>query len=98
LRGSSLDELPQLWNVLRGDMSLVGPRPMMTNQRPLYPGSAYYRLLPGLTGPWQVAGRSETSFAARADFDADYERDLSLATDLRLILRTVAVVLKGTGC
>ncbi|HMO72376.1 MAG TPA: sugar transferase [Paracoccaceae bacterium] len=98
LRRSSLDELPQLWNVLRGDMSLVGPRPMMTNQRPLYPGSAYYRLLPGLTGPWQVAGRSETSFAARADFDADYERDLSLATDLRLILRTVAVVLKGTGC
>lgn len=98
LRRSSLDELPQLWNVLRGDMSLVGPRPMMTNQRPLYPGSAYYRLRPGLTGPWQVAERSATSFAARADFDTAYERDLSLATDLRLLVRTVGVVLKGTGC
>lgn len=98
LRKSSLDELPQLWNVLTGDMSLVGPRPMMTSQRPLYPGSAYYRLRPGLTGPWQVAERSATSFAARADFDAAYERDLSLATDLRLLARTVRVVLKGTGC
>ena len=98
LRKSSLDELPQLWNVLRGDMSLVGPRPMMTSQRPLYPGSAYYRLRPGLTGPWQVAERSATSFAARADFDTAYERDLSLATDLRMLVRTVAVVVKGTGC
>ena len=54
IRKSSLDELPQLWNVLRGDMSLVGPRPMMPDQTALYPGRAYYALRPGLTGFWQI--------------------------------------------
>jgi lipopolysaccharide/colanic/teichoic acid biosynthesis glycosyltransferase len=97
LRKSSLDELPQLWNVLTGDMSLVGPRPMMLNQQALYPGSAYYRLRPGITGPWQTSGRNDTSFGARAEFDADYDRTLSLGTDLRLLFRTVGVVLKCTG-
>ncbi|QYK42468.1 MAG: sugar transferase [Paracoccaceae bacterium] len=98
LRRSSLDELPQLWNVLRGDMSLVGPRPMMTSQRDLYHGASYYRLRPGITGHWQTAGRNATSFAARAEFDRVYEENLSLATDLRILGRTVGVVLKGTGC
>jgi lipopolysaccharide/colanic/teichoic acid biosynthesis glycosyltransferase len=97
LRKSSLDELPQLWNVLKGDMSLVGPRPMMVCQQPLYPGHAYYRLRPGITGPWQVSARNESSFADRARFDAGYDRDLSFATDVRLLLATVAVVLHGTG-
>ena len=97
LRKSSLDELPQLWNVLRGDMSLVGPRPMMLNQQSLYPGEAYYRLRPGITGYWQTAGRNKTTFEARADFDAAYEADLTLMADLRILAKTVGVVLKGTG-
>ncbi len=98
LRTSSLDELPQLWNVLRGDMSLIGPRPMMPEQRSLYPGKAYFRLRPGLTGHWQTAGRNATSFAARADYDATYDRELSLLTDIKILFRTVGVVLRGTGC
>jgi lipopolysaccharide/colanic/teichoic acid biosynthesis glycosyltransferase len=97
LRKSSLDELPQLWNVLKGDMSLVGPRPMMPNQRRLYAGLAYYALRPGVTGPWQVSDRNDATFAARADFDVNYARTLSLPNDLRLLARTVAVVLRGTG-
>lgn len=97
LRKTSMDELPQLWNVLTGDMSLVGPRPMMPSQQLLYPGRAYYTLRPGLTGPWQVSDRNGCTFAKRAEFDRDYEQSLSLATDLRLLLRTVSVVLKGTG-
>lgn len=97
LRKTSLDELPQLWNVLVGDMSLVGPRPMMPSQQPLYPGSAYYRLRPGITGMWQVSSRNNSGFAERAVFDQEYERRLSLLTDLRLILATLSVVLQGTG-
>jgi lipopolysaccharide/colanic/teichoic acid biosynthesis glycosyltransferase len=97
LRKSSLDELPQLWNVLRGDMSLVGPRPMMPGQRVLYPGRAYFRLRPGITGPWQVSHRNGTTFAARAGFDAAYEREMSFLTDTRLLLATVRVVLRATG-
>jgi exopolysaccharide production protein ExoY len=98
LRRTSLDELPQLWNVLRGDMSLVGPRPMMPDQQRLYPGTAYFRLRPGITGSWQVSARNQSTFAARADYDATYDRDLSLATDAAILLRTVGVVLRGTGC
>ena len=98
LRRTSLDELPQLWNVLRGDMSLVGPRPMMVNQQEMYAGEAYYALRPGITGYWQTAGRNRTSFAARAGIDTDYEAEVSLATDLRILWRTVSVVLRGTGC
>lgn len=97
LRRSSLDELPQLWNVLRGDMSLVGPRPMMLNQRSLYPGLDYDALRPGITGPWQVSARNETSFADRAQFDTSYYYTLSLATDLRLLRATFRVVLRATG-
>lgn len=97
LRKSSLDELPQLWNVLTGDMSLVGPRPMMTSQTSLYPGEAYYRLRPGITGPWQVSQRNESSFADRARFDNDYEHDLSLRTDVGILLATVRVVVRATG-
>ena len=97
IRKSSLDELPQLWNVLKGDMSLVGPRPMMPTQAKLYPGRAYYSLRPGLTGFWQISSRNETSFAGRAAYDTAYARRLSLLTDILVLLATVRVVLRGTG-
>lgn len=97
LRKTSLDELPQLWNVLKGDMSIVGPRPMMVDQQELYPGQAYYLLRPGITGPWQVSDRNEGSFAGRAAYDANYHADLSLATDLSILIRTVSVVVRRTG-
>jgi exopolysaccharide production protein ExoY len=97
LRKTSLDELPQLWNVLKGDMSLVGPRPMMPGQQELYPGTAYYALRPGITGTWQISDRNQSSFAARAGFDADYEERLSFLGDLHILASTVGVVLRGTG-
>ncbi|MCI5112795.1 MAG: sugar transferase [Marivita sp.] len=98
LRKTSLDELPQLWNVLKGDMSLVGPRPMMVDQQSMYPGSAYYALRPGITGFWQVSVRNESSFAERAQYDAEYLRKVTLAEDLCVMFKTVGVVTKGTGC
>ncbi|MBV2359615.1 sugar transferase [Thalassococcus sp. CAU 1522] len=98
IRKSSIDELPQLWNVLRGDMSLVGPRPMMLDQQDIYPGTAYYALRPGVTGFWQVSVRNESSFAERANFDTAYLRELSFKTDLKVLFKTVQVVLRGTGC
>jgi lipopolysaccharide/colanic/teichoic acid biosynthesis glycosyltransferase len=97
LRRTSLDELPQFWNVLIGDMSVVGPRPMMPSQRDLYPGQAYYALRPGVTGLWQVGERNNTSFASRARFDADYYSIMSFWTDVVIILRTTRVVMRGTG-
>lgn len=97
IRKTSLDELPQLYNVLVGDMSLVGPRPMMLCQKELYPGRAYFSLRPGVTGYWQTSDRNTCAFRDRADFDESYDRDLSFATDVAVLLRTVAVVLRGTG-
>ncbi|SFE78739.1 Sugar transferase involved in LPS biosynthesis (colanic, teichoic acid) [Roseivivax sediminis] len=97
IRKCSIDELPQLWNVLIGDMSMVGPRPMMQQQRSLYPGESYYELRPGITGNWQVTERNETSFAARARFDDAYAETLSFSGDMSLLARTVSVVLRCTG-
>lgn len=97
LRKSSADELPQLWNVLKGDMSLVGPRPMMVCQKELYPGSAYYSLRPGITGPWQISDRNDSEFKSRALFDTRYNQQVSLRTDFAILLRTVGVVFRGTG-
>lgn len=97
LRKTSLDELPQLWNVLRGDMSLVGPRPMTTEQKSLYPGRAYYEMRPGITGNWQVSDRNESNFAERAIFDEQYFRKTSLKTDMALLYQTIWVVIRGTG-
>lgn len=98
LRKTSMDELPQLWNVFTGEMSIVGPRPMMPEQLPLYPAPGnYFALRPGITGEWQVSDRNENSFAHRATVDARYHARLSLWADLRILFRTVSVVLRGTG-
>lgn len=97
IRKTSLDELPQFFNVLVGDMSVVGPRPMMPEQTSLYPGTAYYRMRPGITGFWQISERNECSFAERAIHDSNYDRALSLRTDVTVVLRTVSVVMAGTG-
>lgn len=97
LRKFSLDELPQFWNILVGDMSLVGPRPMFPEQQSSYRGTAYFRLLPGLTGLWQVSVRNQSSFADRAIYDTRYAETMSLVTDIRIILQTFFVVVRGTG-
>lgn len=97
LRRASLDELPQFWNVLRGDMSLVGPRPMMPDQQKMYPGHAYFRMRPGITGPWQVEARNSISFSRRADYDDRYEREMGFWGDVRLLAATVGVVLTCKG-
>jgi exopolysaccharide production protein ExoY len=99
LRATSLDELPQLWNVLKGDMSLVGPRPMMLDQASLYPDmDTYTQMRPGITGLWQVSERNESRFADRAKFDLTYLKSMSLWTDMSILFRTVTVVMKRTGC
>ena len=98
LRSTSADELPQLWNVLIGDMSLVGPRPMLPEQRPLYPGTAYFELRPGMTGLWQISDRNACSFAARAVHDAQYANSISLWVDASILIKTIGVVIRGTGC
>lgn len=97
IRKTSLDELPQLWNVLTGDMAIIGPRPIMRDQKSIYPGQAYYEMRPGLSGYWQTSDRNETSFADRALYDTRYYHDLSFTTDVTLIFRTLRVVLKCTG-
>ena len=97
LRKTSLDELPQLINVLVGDMSLVGPRPMMTCQQSLYSGDSYYKMRPGLTGLWQVSARNNSDFTDRVRFDNAYAKRVSLGTDLSVLVRTVGVVIRCTG-
>lgn len=97
LRKCSIDELPQLWNVFIGDMSLVGPRPMMPEQQDLYPGLAYYTQRPGITGTWQVSERNHSTFADRARFDTSYVANLSFVNDIKILFQTVRVVLVGTG-
>lgn len=97
LRKTSMDELPQLWNVLTGDMSLVGPRPMMVSQRSSYAGTSYFHMRPGITGLWQVSDRNECLFSDRVYFDDTYWRTMSLWTDLTLLIKTVFVVVRGTG-
>lgn len=99
LRKTSLDELPQVWNVVRGDMSLVGPRPVTAEELERYGRhrTAYCSLRPGITGLWQVRGRNDVSYAARVAMDADYARRASLALDVGLVLGTVPAVLRLTG-
>ena len=100
LRRTSLDELPQLWNVVGGEMSLVGPRPPIPSEVELYEQHHYARfeMKPGLTGPWQVAGRNEiTDFDQVVALEADYVRRWSLLEDVLMLLRTVPVVLRRHG-
>ena len=98
IRKTSIDELPQLWNVLRGDLSLVGPRPLMPEQVNMYPGICYFGATPGLTGLWQVEGRSNTAMSARAWFDQRYAAHVTFGTDLAILFKTVGSVVRGTGC
>lgn len=98
IRMTSLDELPQLINVLKGDMSLVGPRPMLPEQLPLYlHPEAYLALRPGITGLWQVSARNEAAFALRAVLDRAYLDRLSLREDLRIMAATFGAVVQATG-
>jgi lipopolysaccharide/colanic/teichoic acid biosynthesis glycosyltransferase len=99
LRRTSLDELPQLWNVLRGEMSLVGPRPPIQYEVDAYPARAFRRFAvrPGLTGLWQVSGRSLVTFSEMIDLDIEYVERRSLLLNLKIIFLTVPTVLHGKG-
>lgn len=99
LRRTSLDELPQLWNVLRGDMSLVGPRPVIRQELSFYGDDLnyYYMTKPGMTGLWQISGRSDTTYSTRVYLDAWYVKNWSLWNDITILAKTVGVVLKGKG-
>lgn len=99
LRKLSLDELPQLFNILRGEMSLVGPRPVVEDELELYEASAIYYLQtrPGLTGLWQVSGRNDVSYAARVAFDTHYVCNWSLVSDLMIVARTIPAVCLSRG-
>jgi lipopolysaccharide/colanic/teichoic acid biosynthesis glycosyltransferase len=99
LRRLSLDELPQLWNVIKGEMSLVGPRPFLPEQKALYGVTigGYVQALPGITGLWQVSGRNQLSFYERARLDEYYLEHRSFNLDLRILWRTVWIVMTGRG-
>ena len=99
LRKFSMDELPQLWNVVRSEMSLVGPRPMMLHQRDLY-GEAfgnYVQVTPGITGLWQVSGRNQTTFTRRAELDNEYIQCWSVWLDIYILFKTIKVVFGQKG-
>ncbi|QXQ07595.1 sugar transferase [Sphingosinicellaceae bacterium] len=100
LRKSSLDEIPQLLNVLYGQMSLVGPRPIVAAEIPRYGRyfREYCRVRPGITGLWQVSGRNAVSYQRRVALDTVYARNKSLAVDLFILGRTIPAVVSGRGC
>ncbi len=104
LRRHSLDELPQIWNVIRGDMALVGPRPLLPGEIAREYGAAAARVVsvrPGMTGSWQVSGgmngRNSLSYAERLRLDLAYARGSTLRSDLMILLRTVGAILRGSG-
>jgi lipopolysaccharide/colanic/teichoic acid biosynthesis glycosyltransferase len=99
IRKLSLDELPQFWNVLKGDMSLVGPRPCMERQRSLYgKGWEHYcAMRPGLTGLWQVSGRNRLSYAQRVELDVQYVSNWSFWLDIKILFKTVRTVIMSEG-
>ncbi|WP_052500886.1 sugar transferase [Jannaschia aquimarina] len=99
LRKSSLDELPQLWNVIRGDMSLVGPRPIVRAELPRYGCHAaeYMAERPGVTGLWQVSGRNDVSYDERVMMDVEYQQKMSFRLDIQIILGTLGAVIARTG-
>jgi undecaprenyl-phosphate galactose phosphotransferase len=99
LRKTSLDELPQLFNVLKGEMSLVGPRPIIQAEVPKYGKyiEDFYMVRPGVTGMWQTSGRSDTTYDERVQMDTWYVRNWNVWFDIVLIWRTISVVLKHKG-
>jgi exopolysaccharide production protein ExoY len=99
LRKTSIDELPQLLNIFRGDMSLVGPRPIVEAEMSHYGENIrqYLSVRPGLTGLWQVSGRSDVTYASRVKLDSAYVARMNFVTDLIIILKTVLVVLRTRG-
>jgi Undecaprenyl-phosphate galactose phosphotransferase WbaP len=99
LRRTSLDELPQLWNVLKGEMSLVGPRPIVREELARYGESVnyYLQIRPGITGVWQVSGRSDTTYEERVSMDGWYARNWSLWYDFVILVKTLAALVRGRG-
>ena len=99
IRKTSLDELPQLWNVVKGDMSLVGPRPVIEDELGRYAGDVDYYLMakPGMTGLWQISGRNDVDYETRVYFDSWYVKNWSLWNDIAILFKTVGVVLKRDG-
>jgi len=99
IRKYSIDELPQLWNVIKGDMSLVGPRPPVPKEVNIYSSSdrRRMRIIPGITCIWQVSGRSEIPFEEQVKLDEDYILSASFGTNIKLLLRTIPAVLFGKG-
>lgn len=99
IRKLSIDELPQLWNVLVGDMSIVGPRPITRAELDRYGKDRRYYLLvrPGITGLWQVSGRSNTSYERRIQLDRSYLENWSYAQDVSILLKTLPAVLRSEG-
>lgn len=100
LRKSSLDELPQLFNVLRGEMSIVGPRPIVAAEVKRYGSrfAAYCRVRPGITGLWQVSGRNDTTYRRRVALDTVYARHKCLTLDMKIVMMTVPAVIFARGC
>ena len=99
LRGTSLDELPQLINVLKGDMSLVGPRPIVQDEIGRY-GDRFnlcFSVYPGITGLWQVSGRNNCTYAERVDLDEQYAMNWSFGADLKILLKTIPAVVLQRG-
>lgn len=99
LRKTSLDELPQLWNILKGDMSIVGPRPIVPEEVEKYGDSLsfYLSLRPGLTGLWQTGGRNSVLYSKRVSMDVSYQKSVSFRLDALIIARTVKTVLSRSG-
>ena len=99
IRKTSLDELPQLFNILKGDMSVVGPRPIITDEMARYGNHLedYLSVTPGVTGPWQVSGRNDVSYDERVRMDARYARSWTVAGDIWITLKTVPAVLLSRG-
>ena len=95
LRKTSLDEIPQLINVIRGEMSIVGPRPIIEEEKIKYGNSIskVFSINPGITGLWQVSGRNNLTYSKRVELDNIYVRDLNFVMDLRIIIRTMGVIL-----
>ncbi|MEM6311038.1 MAG: sugar transferase [Pseudomonadota bacterium] len=99
MRRTSLDELPQIFNVIKGDMSFVGPRPVVQDELERYGAykGKYLSLKPGITGLWQVSGRNDCTYDERVRFDAEYAKTVRLHTDVMLIVSTAKTVVYGTG-